>query len=71
MYGFILTVIVVTSLDGHHGDHHQPVSPFPCDGAITDSPVTLYLLQNIELKVEVESLKQELQEKQQLLDKAL
>lgn len=29
------------------------------------------LLQNIELKVEVESLKQELQEKQQLLDKAL
>ncbi len=30
-----------------------------------------YLLQNIELKVEVESLKQELQEKQQLLDKAL
>ncbi|GAA6111842.1 uncharacterized, partial [Tachysurus ichikawai] len=26
---------------------------------------------NIELKVEVESLKQELQEKQQLLDKAL
>lgn len=28
-------------------------------------------LQNIELKVEVESLKQELQEKQQLLDKAL
>lgn len=34
--------------------------------------VTHYLLlQNIELKVEVESLKQELQEKQQLLDKAL
>uniref|UniRef100_A0A8C1MXC9 Uncharacterized protein n=1 Tax=Cyprinus carpio TaxID=7962 RepID=A0A8C1MXC9_CYPCA len=29
------------------------------------------LFQNIELKVEVESLKQELQEKQQLLDKAL
>lgn len=31
----------------------------------------LIVLQNIELKVEVESLKQELQEKQQLLDKAL
>lgn len=30
-----------------------------------------HLSQNIELKVEVESLKQELQEKQQLLDKAL
>lgn len=29
------------------------------------------LFQNIELKVEVESLKQELQEKQQILDKAL
>lgn len=33
--------------------------------------VDYHLLQNIELKVEVESLKQELQEKQQLLDKAL
>ena len=29
------------------------------------------LFQNIELKVEVESLKNELEEKQQLLDKAL
>lgn len=29
------------------------------------------LFQNIELKVEVESLKKELEEKQQLLDKAL
>lgn len=29
------------------------------------------LFQNIELKVEVESLKNELQEKQQLLDEAL
>lgn len=30
-----------------------------------------FLFQNIELKVEVESLKKELEEKQQLLDKAL
>lgn len=37
---------------------------------MTDIPVP-YVFQNIELKVEVESLKQELQEKQQLLDKAL
>lgn len=37
---------------------------------LKDIPVP-YVFQNIELKVEVESLKQELQEKQQLLDKAL
>lgn len=33
--------------------------------------LAFHLLQNIELKVEVESLKKELQEKQELLDKAL
>lgn len=31
----------------------------------------LFVLQNIELKVEVESLKQDLQERQEQLDKAL
>lgn len=31
----------------------------------------LFLLQNIELKVEAESLKKELEEKQELLDQAL
>lgn len=33
--------------------------------------VSLCVFQNIELKVEVESLKQELTEKQEILDKAL
>lgn len=46
-----------------------------CNGRLTRDQWLTYnyfhVLQNIELKVEVESLKQELQEKQQLLDKAL
>lgn len=40
-----------------------------CRVLIPDTCFSLF--QNIELKVEVESLKQELEEKQQILDKAL
>lgn len=44
---------------------------FLCSEMCTEGVTVMLLLQNIELKVEVESLKQELQEKQQLLNKAL